>query len=76
MSDVPELPYYFECRIHLTLKIEFAMKNTFASRYISLFIKFTAKLAKPLVLQGKLCFCDFLKRRKLYLEFKTHPNFQ
>jgi len=58
------------------LKGELAVKNTFASRYVSLSIKFTNILAKPLVLQGKSCFRDFSKRRKLYLEFKTHPNFQ
>jgi len=47
------------------------------------FIKFTIRLARPLVLQRKLCFRGFRGwggggggGEKQHLEFKTRPNFQ
>jgi hypothetical protein len=49
------------------------MPTKFASKYISLSIKFTALSAMPLIFRGKLWFRDFRKVKEC-LDFKTRRS--
>jgi len=47
----------------------------FANKYVALSVKFIALSARPLVLRGKLRFCEYRSVKCKYLEFKTPCNF-